>query len=98
RSGGSILQDADGLFGDGESISDASVFIIAGGISSIDNSSIFDELLMTGNFGSHIPHKGSSDTAAGKGSVYWDTGGRAMVHNQVFTSMYNQWGLHFNAN
>ncbi|HIW35218.1 MAG TPA: S-layer homology domain-containing protein [Candidatus Paenibacillus intestinavium] len=101
RSGGSILQDIDGIFGSDEELANASVFALAGGISAIDNSMIFDHQLTSGSFSAHLPHKTGS--IAGKGSVYWDAGKasgtpRLQAHNEILPSAYNVWGLHFNAN
>ncbi|WP_214628404.1 S-layer homology domain-containing protein [Paenibacillus agaridevorans] len=106
RSGsGSILQDADGLFADGEEIDGASVYTVTGGLGAIDNSLIFNQVLSRGGFGAHIPHKNGS-TSATLGSVLWDSGSRMTdsshqrltAGDQVFLSQYNIWGLHHNAN
>jgi hypothetical protein len=106
RSGSSILQDANGLFGDGESVNDASVFTVAGGVPTIENTQLFDESLTSGNFGASLPHKLNSNTADGFGTVIWDAGiltsgsgfPRVTATNQVTKSLYNMWGLHFDAN
>ncbi|MDF2837059.1 MAG: hypothetical protein K0Q63_2699, partial [Paenibacillus sp.] len=55
RSGsGSILQDADGIFADGEEVGHASVYAVTGGIASIDNSMIFSHSLAGGAFSAHL--------------------------------------------
>ncbi|WP_246315781.1 S-layer homology domain-containing protein [Paenibacillus foliorum] len=105
RSGGSILQDANGIFAAGESISQASVFAITGGVPEIFNTLLFDQAIKTGsNFGAAIPH--TTGSAAGKGSVLWDSGTtttgtglpRLNASNKVEINKYNLWGLHFEAN
>ena|GEM_PF-1783779 len=104
RSGGSILQDSDGIFGNLEEIDAANVFIVSGGAPSIANSSVFAESLSSGSFNAHIPH--TSGSTAGKGTVLWDAGTmpsgtgipRAQAVNQVLPSAFNVWGLQFDAN
>jgi hypothetical protein len=105
RSGtGSILQDADGIFADGEEVGQASVFTVTGGIASIDNSMIFSHSLSGGAFSAHLPHK-SGSTSPSLGSVLWDSGRKAdgtgyqrlTAGDQVFLNQYNAWGLHFDA-
>ncbi|MCR2806795.1 S-layer homology domain-containing protein [Paenibacillus soyae] len=105
RSGaGSILQDADGIFEDGEEIGHASVYTVTGGLASIDNSMIFSHSLAGGAFSAHLPHK-SGSTSASLGSVLWDSGKksdgtgyqRLSAGDQVFLNQYNVWGLHHDA-
>lgn len=72
---GSILQDADGLFANAEEVDGARVFTVTGGLSSIDNSLIFNHSLSQGGFGAHIPHK-SGSTSATLGAVLWDSGSK----------------------
>ncbi|WP_239625800.1 S-layer homology domain-containing protein [Paenibacillus sp. H1-7] len=99
RSGGSILQDADGLLADGEAVNGASLFTITGGAPSMANSSIFNQPLVSGSMGAHIPH--TSGAAAGKGNVLWDVGTtatRLTASNVVTPIDYNVWGMHFDAN
>ncbi|MCR8635557.1 S-layer homology domain-containing protein [Paenibacillus radicis (ex Xue et al. 2023)] len=102
-SSGSILQDINGLFGVGKSISQTSVFAVTGGVPSIDNSMIFNQELATGSLVAHIPYTNAA--TPGVGSVLWDSGAltsgtgtpRMTVTNQVNPSKYNLWGLHFDA-
>ncbi|OMF37983.1 hypothetical protein BK133_03080 [Paenibacillus sp. FSL H8-0548] len=104
RSGGSILQDSDGIFSNMEEVDSANVFLVSGGTPSIANSSVFSESLTSGSFNAHIPH--TSGSTLGKGTVFWDAGTmpsgtgipRAQAVNQVLPSEYNLWGLHFEAN
>ncbi|MGI2295714.1 chondroitinase-B domain-containing protein [Paenibacillus sp. GXUN7292] len=105
RSGsGSILQDTDGLFAEGEEIAAASVFTVTGGLNAVDNSLIFNHIVSQGGFGAHIPHKNGS-TSSTMGSVLWDSGTRTTgsgyqrltAGDQVHLSQYNIWGLHHNA-
>ncbi|WP_156043442.1 hypothetical protein, partial [Paenibacillus sp. UNC451MF] len=98
-SSGSILQDVDGLFTEGEIVNNASLFTITGGSPTMANSSIFSQPLASGNLGATIPH--TTGAEAGKGNVLWDVGAtstRLTAANIVTPIDYNIWGLHFDAN
>jgi hypothetical protein len=99
RSGGSILQDINGLFASGEIVDSTSLFTVTGGAPSMANSSVFYQPLTSGGLGAHIPH--TSGATAGKGNVLWDVGAsttRLTAFNVVTPVDYSLWGLHFDAN
>lgn len=99
RSGASILQNASGLFAEGETVNSANLFTVTGGAPTMANSSIFNQPLASGSLGAHIPH--TSGAAVGKGNVLWDAGTtatRLTAPNVVLPEDYNLWGLHFDAN
>lgn len=98
RSGGSILQDVDGLLAPGEVVKHASLFTVTGGAASMANSAVFTQPLSSGNLLAHIPH--TSGAAAGKGNVLWDVGAsstRLSAGNAVSPMEYSLWRLHFDA-
>ncbi|SDD56085.1 Cadherin-like beta sandwich domain-containing protein [Paenibacillus sp. UNCCL117] len=98
RSGGSLLQDADGLFADNEDVSHASLFTAAGGANQMANSSVFNQPLVSGSMGVHLPH--TTGASAGKGNVLWDVGPtstRLTAGDAMAPKEYNVWGLHFDA-
>ncbi|WP_259617991.1 S-layer homology domain-containing protein [Paenibacillus doosanensis] len=97
-SSGSILQDVDGVFAEGEQVNNASLYTVTGGSPAMANSSIFNQPLASGSLGAYIPH--TTGAAAGMGNVLWDVGTtatRVNASNIVAPNDYNVWGLHFDA-
>ena len=98
-SNGSILQDIDGVFDEGEVVNNASLFTITGGSPAMANSSIFNQPVASGSLGAYIPH--ITNAEAGKGNVLLDVGTsatRLTAANVAVPNDYNLWGLHFDAN